>query len=222
MTALGRLTWTDLAHRPTPPVLAIPLGSCEQHGPHLPLDTDTRIATALAHRLAEARSDVVVTAALPFGASWEHDGFAGLLSLNHGLMTNLLVELAHSADWCGGLIFINGHGGNGPGVTAAVKQIVAEGRRAVAWWPVVHGGDAHAGITETSMILALHPHLVQMEHAQAGWTGAVGAVVHEGVRVVSPTGVLGDPTLATADHGHALLHDLTANLVATFDSWQAA
>jgi mycofactocin precursor peptide peptidase len=222
MTALGRLAWTDLAHLPQPPVLAVPLGSCEQHGPHLPLDTDTRIATALAHRLAGARCDVVVTAALPFGASWEHDGFPGLLSLNHQLITSVLVELARSADWSAGLILINGHGGNGPGVRAAIEQITAEGRHAMAWWPSIAGGDAHAGSTETSMMLALHPHLVRIEHAAPGWTGPAGAVVRDGVRAVSPNGVLGDPTSASAEHGHMLLDGLAADLVTTYDLWRAA
>ena len=77
-------------------VLILPLGSCEQHGPHLPLDTDTRIAVALAHGIAAARTDAVVAPAVAFGSSGEHEGFAGTLSVGTEALRLLLVELVRS------------------------------------------------------------------------------------------------------------------------------
>src|SRR4030081_1452778 len=101
---LATLTWRQahaLASRG--PLLAVPLGSTEQHGPHLPLDTDTRIATALAAGLARRRDDGVVAPALPYGASGEHAGFPGTLSVGTPALELLLVELVRSAsDLCRG------------------------------------------------------------------------------------------------------------------------
>jgi creatinine amidohydrolase/Fe(II)-dependent formamide hydrolase-like protein len=104
---LGDERWPELIGRR--PLIALPLGSCEQHGPHLPLDTDTRIAVALAARLAGAGLDVLVAPPLTIGASWEHQEFPGLLSMTNELLAAVLVEIARSADWAGGLVLVNGH-----------------------------------------------------------------------------------------------------------------
>ena len=74
---LADLTWPDAERAAADAVLAVPMGSTEQHGPHLPLSTDTDIAVAIAGLLAQARPTVVVAPALPFGSSGEHEEFAG-------------------------------------------------------------------------------------------------------------------------------------------------
>lgn len=214
---LGELTWPELVG--TAPFVAVPLGSCEQHGPHLPLDTDARLATAFAEGLAAARPQVLVAPTLALGASWEHHGFPGLLSLNGELLADVLVELARSADWASGLVLVNGHGGNLQGVNEAVRRITMEDRRVLSWWPGVPGGDAHAGRTETSMLLALDPGAVRLDRIAPGWTGPLDEVRARGVRAVADRGVLGDPTGATAEEGRALLERLTADLVTRFDGW---
>ena len=161
--ALGRLTSGEVAAQP---ILLVPLGSTEQHGPHLPLDTDTRIAAAVAHAVAAdpapplVRGQVLVAPALPFGSSGEHGGFAGTLSIGAETTEAMLVELVRSATQPGGgpfvaVLILNGHGGNAAAVVAAVSRLVAEGRRVAAWAPSLPRADAHAGFTETS--LALHP-----------------------------------------------------------------
>src|SRR6478752_10318203 len=81
-----------------PAVAIVPLGATEQHGPHLPLGTDTTIACALAFGLAAARDDVVVAPALPYGSSGEHAGFPGALSLGQAALETTLVELVRSAE----------------------------------------------------------------------------------------------------------------------------
>jgi creatinine amidohydrolase len=218
---LGGLTWPEIADQ-APRLLAVPLGSVEQHGPHLPLDTDTRIATALAERLAAVRPDVVVAPAVAFGASGEHAAFAGTLSIGVEVLTAVVVELVRSADAFAGVVLVNGHGGNLAAVTAAARQLTAEGRTVVAWSPSIPGGDAHAGRSETSLLLALAPDLVRLERAEAGETAPLPAIIDRlregGVGAVAPNGVLGDPTGATAAEGDRLLDLLAADLVAAADA----
>jgi len=217
--SLGAAAWPELVDRR--PFVALPLGSCEQHGPHLPLDTDTRIAIALAERLASVRLDVLVAPPLTIGASWEHAEFPGLLSITSELLAATLIELARSADWSAGLVLVNGHGGNAHGVATAVDVLRTEGRAVLSWWPRVAGGDAHAGRTETSVMLALDPALVRLERAEPGHTGAAGQAFTGGLRATSPNGVLGDPRGATAVEGAELLARLSAELIDAFDAWRA-
>jgi creatinine amidohydrolase len=216
---LAELTSSEVAARRR--VVAVPVGACEQHGPHLPLGTDTLIATELAQRLAARRPAVVVAPALAFSASGEHAGFAGTLSIGTATTADVLVELARSADWAVGLVLVNGHGGNRDALDRALATIDAEGRRVLSWWPHVEGGDAHAGHTETSIVLALDPDLVALERAVAGERRPLAeldaALRRDGVRAVSPTGVLGDPAGATLEHGRILLDALADDLVRAFD-----
>ncbi len=224
---LGELTWPELHHRTRRPLLAVPVGSCEQHGPHLPLDTDTRIAVALANGLVQSfdPGEVVVTPPITISASGEHAGFAGTLSFGNEVVERMIIELVRSADWSAGIVLVNGHGGNAEPVRRAVSILTAEQRRVFAWWPHISGGDAHAGHAETSLILALAPELVRRDRAEQGRLEPIGDLIAAirlgGVRAVSPNGVLGDPDGATAAHGRSLLTRLTIDLVAAVDDWWA-
>lgn len=226
-THLGEWTWTELHHRRRRPLLAVPVGSCEQHGPHLPLDTDTRIAEALAHGLVASfePGDVVVAPALTITASGEHAGFPGTLSIGTEVMELVLVELVRSADWSSGVVLVNGHGGNAAAVHRAVATLQREQRRVLAWWPRIADGDAHAGHVETSLLLAIAPELVRVDHAEAGPTAPLSQLADRlragGVRAVSANGVLGNPDGANAAHGRSLLTRLTIDLVAAVDEWWA-
>jgi len=219
---LADATWTELAGG-SPPWLVVPLGSTEQHGPHLPLATDTIVATALAERLAGARADVAVAPALPYGSSGEHAGFPGTLSVGQAALEVVVLELVRSADAFAGVVLVSGHGGNAEPVGRAVATLTAEGRRVLAWSPRLPGADAHAGRTETSLLLALAPHLVRRDAAAPGATEPLTALLPAlragGVAAVSPNGVLGDPTGATVEEGHALLDRLTADLCTAVDQW---
>src|SRR4051794_4828940 len=126
-------------------MLVVPLGATEQHGPHLPLGTDTMVAVALARALARER-DVLVAPALPYGSSGEHSGFPGTLSIGQAALELVVVELARSAG--SPVLFVCAHGGNAEPLARAVRQV--DGTR--AWFPR-WAGDAHAGRVETSLVL---------------------------------------------------------------------
>jgi mycofactocin precursor peptide peptidase len=217
---LGERVWPDVGAA----TLLVPLGACEQHGPHLPLDTDARIAAAVARRAGAADPALLVAPPLTYGASGEHEGFPGTLSIGHEALRAVLVELGRSAArWAPRLVFVNGHGGNLPTVPGVVAQLRAEGRDA-AWSPcVVTGGDAHAGRTETSLLLALDPALVRTDAAEAGATAPLAELLPAlrtgGVAAVSPNGVLGDPTGATAEEGEGLLREMEETLRARLARW---
>src|SRR5690606_21247634 len=94
-------------------ILAIPVGATEQHGPHLPLSTDTDIAVALCSALARRRHDVLIAPALPYGSSGEHAGFPGTLSIGQRALELVIVELFRSAtDPIERLLIVSGHGRN--------------------------------------------------------------------------------------------------------------
>ena len=217
MTRLADCAWPDLG-RAGDLLVAIPVGSCEQHGPHLPLATDAVIAEALVDGLVAARADVVAAPCVAYGASGEHAGFPGTLSIGGDALRTVLVELARSADEFAGVVFVNGHGGNAMAIGGAVITLAREGRRVLAWSPTVKGGDAHAGRTETSLLLALVPGKVAVERAIPGDARPISDLMpllrHGGVKAVSPSGVLGDPSGATAEEGRLLLDELVGQLVA--------
>lgn len=204
-------------------VLVVPVGSTEQHGPHLPLSTDTDIASAVAAGVA-GRADVVVAPALPYGASGEHAGFAGTLSIGQAALELVVVELVRSAtDTFGRVLLLCGHGGNAEPLNRAVRLLRSEQRDVRAWSPGWRG-DAHAGRTETSLQLALDPARVGPDRP-VGATAELADLLPElrraGVRGVSPNGVLGDPTGAGAREGRELLDRAVAELVAVLDGWPA-
>lgn len=222
VAALADLTWPEVEAGAARWLLVVPVGATEQHGPHLPLSTDTDVAVALARLLDDGRDDVVVAPALAYGSSGEHAGFAGTLSIGQEATEATIVELVRSADRFAGVVLVCGHGGNAAPVARAVHILTREGRRVLAWSPRVEGGDAHAGRTETALQLALGRR-VRMAAAEAGETAPIteltGALRDRGVAAVSPNGVLGDPTGASAAEGHALLRRLADDLLACVATW---
>lgn len=204
-------------------LLVVPLGSTEQHGPHLPLTTDADIATALVQGLSRARDDVVAVSVLPFGASGEHAAFAGTLSIGEAALKTLLVELSRSASRTfGRILFVSAHGGNARAVRQAIVRLRAEGRNASAWSPNWRG-DAHAGRTETSLMLHLAPERVQLSLAAAGNLTPVAELLPQmrlgGLAAVSKNGVLGDPAGASAGEGATLLAAAIAELSEWVSRW---
>jgi creatinine amidohydrolase len=219
---LADLTWQQAAGSEMN-VLALPVGATEQHGPHLPLSTDTDIAAALAERLAAARSEVIVAPPVAYGSSGEHADFPGTLSIGADATARVLLELGRSASTSfSKLLLICAHGGNAGALHAATSVLTDEGRQVRAFVPR-WGGDAHAGRTETSLMLALAPHRVHFERAEPGSRAALPDLLPrlqlDGVRAVSGNGVLGDPSGATAAEGRALLERAVSELSVLLDGW---
>jgi mycofactocin precursor peptide peptidase len=214
---LGARTWTEI----DPTIVVVPVGSCEQHGPHLPLHTDTVVATELARDLVARRTDCVISPALTITASGEHQGFPGTLSIGTEAMATVAIELARSADWATGVVFVNGHGGNATAMQRAADVFELERRKVLIWWPQVTGGDPHAGHTETSLMLALAPDEVRFGAAEPGPVPPGHELVRHGVKPLSPSGVLGDPRSATAADGLTIFRRLADQLAVAVDEWAA-
>lgn len=215
-----------LSDRPWPevpekPLLIVPLGSTEQHGPHLPFSVDADVAAAVAEA-AGRRLGAVIAPVLAYGSSGEHGDFPGTLSIGQDALRIVVIELVRSATWARRVAFVNGHGGNLRPLAAAVRQMRAE-KHDVAWVPcAMEMIDPHAGRAETSLMLALRPVAVGNERP-AGPSAPIGSLLPQlqsrGVRAVSPNGVLGDAGGASAAEGHALLGSLTTLTLERILSW---
>ncbi len=205
---LADATWQEAQHAN---LVLIPVGSVEQHGPHLPLDTDSVIAEAVTRRVVTRVPGAWLAPALTYGASGEHQSFPGTTSIGTEALHRMLVELVRSIrTWASRVVFVNAHGGNVAGLSSAVDQLVAEGHE-VAWVPcATEELDLHAGFAETSLMLYLRPESVRLDRAEAGCTAPLPqilpAMLTGGVAAVSGNGVLGDPAGASAEEG-ALLFD---------------
>ncbi len=218
---LATMTWDEV---PPKPLVLVPMGSTEQHGPHLPFETDTLIATAVAESIAKAMNGagvhVILAPAIAYGASGEHQEFPGTMSIGHDALRLQIVELVRSlSTWAERIVFVNGHGGNVQSLASATMEMRQE-EHDVAWLACIFGsaGDAHAGSIETSVMLHLAPERVRMDKAEPGQLASFKEILpllmSSGVKAASPSGVLGDPTTAAADIGQQLVDQLVASCAA--------
>ena len=222
-TRLDQVTSHELARRGWGTLLVVPLGSTEQHGPHLPLGTDTMVASELCDRLAQRRDDVLVATPLGIGASGEHQEFIGTISIGTDVLAAVLTEVVRSArSSFRGVVVVSGHGGNAAALARASTTAMREGDDLLCFSPSIDGGDAHAGRSETSMLLALDPSLVRQDEVVIGTLTPLSEIANElrdgRLKEVSPTGILGDPTAASLGEGRALLDMLSIQLCDLVDS----
>jgi len=231
--ALADLSWPQIAAAMADGVdtAVLPLGATEQHGPHLPVDTDTRLATELAERIARRLGDALVAPAISVGPSAEHAAFPGTVSVSPDTLGALLRDYVDSFERQGfeRVVVLPGHGGSFPTVDAAHPELARESDADVVavtglrrYMELLQGGlqaagvdvdepVVHAGASETAMVLAVAPDLVA-DDLPEGHTGEVSAAAlfAEGIERYDEDGVLGDARPATAEVGETLLEHVAA------------
>ena len=236
----GELTWPEAGDRFLKVDIALlPVGSIEQHGPHLPLDTDAFDANYLAMRVAEACSDPkpLVLPNISYGVAYHHDDFKGTVSISNDALTKLVYDIGMSIARNGirKLVIINAHGGNGPALNYAAQMINRDAHIFVCvdtgetsdvdiYALVETPNDVHAGEIETSTSLAVRPHLVKMDLARRevpefssrylDFTSKRGVSWYAYTEKISNSGVMGDPTKASAEKGKKIWEIMIAHLVA--------
>lgn len=236
---LGELTWPEAKIRlKQVDVALLPVGSIEQHGPHLPLDADAFDAEYLSRKVAESCKDPkpLVLPLIPYGVSYHHEDFPGTISISPETLSQLVYEIGMSAARHGvtKLVIINGHGGNSPALHFAAQKINRDAHiftcvdtgetsdpdvYAVAETP----NDVHAGEIETSTTLATRPELVRLDAAKKfipkfssrylDFTSKRSVEWYARIAKISPSGVLGDPTKANSDKGKRIWGLMIENLV---------
>jgi creatinine amidohydrolase/Fe(II)-dependent formamide hydrolase-like protein len=235
----GEYSWPELELKlKTMDVAILPVGAIEQHGPHLPVDTDTFDAEYLAKCVAEACGNPkpLVLPTVSYGVSYHHEDFAGTISINNQTLAALVYDIGMSAARNGikKLVIINGHGGNSPTLNYAAQMI---NRDAHIFVCVDTGetsdvdinsfietpNDVHAGEIETSTSLAVRPHLVKTDlfHASVpefssrylNFTSRRGVLWYAFTHRISLNGVMGDPTKADAEKGKKIWEIMIAHLV---------
>jgi creatinine amidohydrolase len=240
----GELTWPEVKEAAARPCVAIvPIATLEDHGPHLPIDTDLLLCASVCELAASRAADrVVLVPPINHGFSPHHLDFPGAITIGAHTLIDYGVDVCKSLAHHGftRILIVNGHGSNTPfcdviarlsvvetgALTAAVNYWGAPGVREVAESlreSDAVGGMNHACEFETSLYLALRPDLVDMDKAvrelshrptKNYWTDLIAGdgplAMMEHWSQLSESGVMGDPTKATAEKGKRLL-DAAAN-----------
>jgi len=206
------------------------VGSNEQHGPHLPTSTDSLIGEALANKVARKLGNTLQAPCINLGCSEHHMAFPGTISLKPETLKSLIRDYCVSLTRHGfkNIIILLSHGGNFDAVQEVVDElnqsleevnVVAytdlKGLlRFLAEFSLRHGipaneSGAHAGESETSMVLAIRKDLVDMEHAEEGFVGSIedkmNLVWSQGIKALTKNGVLGDSRKGEAKKGEEYL-----------------
>ncbi|SHJ90319.1 creatinine amidohydrolase [Pseudonocardia thermophila] len=242
MTALGGLAWPEVADRLAGgATVVLPCGATEQHGPHLPLDVDTRHAAELASRLAQRHANCLAAPVVPIGVSSHHMPFAGTLSISEPTFLQVVRETvgslrAHGAER---ICVFSAHIGNFAALAKYSAELSEQEKEKVTvfsdrdafigvWQETVarrtgtaDNVGAHADVAETSIMLALAPEAVRTAELPVHGTGRLRAedyahIFADGIASVSETGVLGDTRGADAALGEELITNVLDLLDAFF------
>ncbi len=242
---LSELRASDLAdHLNAESILLLPIGAVEQHGPHLPFNTDLVIAMECAEAVMDhvgALLDLWLLEPLAFSKSNEHAGTPGTIWLGPETLLRVLDDIGRSiaATSATKVAFLNGHGGNSSLLNVACRELrLHHGLETFLLHPSVppdQGGASteeelgfgiHGGIDETSLMLHLRPELVRMELASRNVPEHLadndhvkfGGSVSFGwlASDFGPDGHIGDPTGATPERGETMFEAAVANLSAAF------
>lgn len=251
----GEMTWPEIksaAERNV--VVVVPIATIEDHGPHLPIDTDLRLCNAVCEEaVSRARDRALLIPAINHGYSPHHMDFPGAITIGAHTLIDYGLDVCRSLAHHGfqKILIVNGHGSNTPFVDIIARLTVVEDdvlAAALNYWaaPGVReaaeslresepiGGMNHACEFETSLYLAIRPDLVDMSKAahelshrptKNYWTDLIGGdgplVMMEHWSALSTTGVMGDPTKATAEKGRVLLDAAATGIVEIIDEMLA-
>lgn len=242
---LSELRASDLSdHLTDESILVLPVGAIEQHGPHLPFNTDLVIASTCAEAVVERAGDELdlwLLEPLAYTKSNEHAGTPGTIWLGPETLLAVLDDIGRSVATTPvkKLAFLNGHGGNSALLNVACRELrLNHGLETFLLHPAIppdHGGPSaeeelgmgiHGGVDETSLMLHLRPDLVRMdlasrnvpEHLAENEHVRFGGDVSFGWLALDfgPDGHIGDPTLATAEQGATSYDATITRLVEAF------
>ncbi len=234
MTALhlDRMTWAEVKAeiengRDT---VIVPFGSTEQHGRHMPLGTDAVLGDEIGWGLA-GRLDAFMAPTVRFGCSEHHLSFPGTISLSDETFQRIVTDVVASLSRHGfrRIVLLPTHGGNFKPLAEAFTELepvdnvkvialtdleglvkaAFESSNAYGVTPAQSG--AHSGEWETSLMLALRPDQVKMDHAAEGFVGELSEIlakVFDGIQNLDENGVLGDPRPATAAAGEKYFDEI--------------
>jgi len=232
---IGGLTFSEIPGQIADgSILCLPLGAIEQHGPHLPLDTDVIIAEAVTSRLVERYAGDFDTWQLPtisVGLSREHEWAAGTLSLSITAFTQMMRDLGKSiarALPTKNLVLVNGHGGNRGILQNLIYELQGDcGLNVCVIHPLAlskvkaDGADIHAGMDETSLMLAIAPDKVRRDRIEVQKlppdAAAVTAMIVDqgatwpwssGDRRLAVNGVTGDASMSSAEFGQRIMESI--------------
>ncbi|MFF3464566.1 creatininase family protein [Streptomyces sp. NPDC001984] len=215
----------------SPQVAVLPVGSFEQHGPFLPLATDTLVACAIAREIADA-FPVHLLPPVTIACSHEHAAWPGTVSISSVTLHAVVRDIAESLRRSGvdALVVVNGHGGNYV-LGNVVQESSARGER-MALFPAAEDWetareragvvtslltDMHAGEIETSILLHAHPELVRPGYESADFTADDRRhLLTVGMSAYTESGVIGRPSLGSAEKGKQLLASLAGSFAAYF------
>lgn len=232
-------TWKEIEEKIQNVDTAIlPCGSIEQHGPHLPLDVDFFDIVYLADRVVEACGSPkpFVLPGIPYGVAYHHEDFKGTISISNHALSALVYDIGISLSKSGikKLIILNGHGDNSPTLLYAAQMInrdtgifvcVESGETSDAdlYGLIETPNDIHAGEIETSTTLAIRPYVVRMDKAvnetlnfgssYLDYTSERGVAWYVRTKILSDSGIMGDPTRATGEKGKKFWEIMIAQLV---------
>ncbi|GLZ37614.1 creatininase family protein [Actinokineospora sp. NBRC 105648] len=215
-------------------IAVLPVGSFEQHGDHLPLATDTIVAEVIAARIAD-RYSLFRLPPVTISCSHEHEGFTGTVSVSAQTLISVIADVRASLarSDISRLVLVNGHGGNY--VLSNIAQEANVSGRSVALFPgksdiaaardaagmvTTADEDMHGGEWETSILLYTHPELVRDTYRDADHDAPDRPHLHlTGMGGYTKSGIIGRPSLATAEKGYRALDSLTESFSTLLDAF---
>jgi creatinine amidohydrolase len=234
MTALhlDRLTWAEVKAeiKNGRDTVIVPFGSTEQHGRHMPLGTDAVLGDEFGWALAD-RLDAFLAPTVRFGCSEHHLSFPGTISVSAETFQRVVIDVVASLSRHGfrRIVLLPTHGGNFKPLAEAFAELKPVKNVKVVAFTDFEGlvkaafessglsgieparSGAHSGEWETSLMLALRPAQVKMDHAAEGFVGELSEImskVFDGIQNLDENGVLGDPRPATAEAGEKYFEEM--------------